>query len=101
MLYSAYCAVCHGPSGRGDGQIASALKTRPPDLTLIAARRKGTFPSDEVARIIDGGKPMKAHGDGDMPAWGEALAKSYDTLPVEERIRRLVAYLESIQVRAK
>jgi hypothetical protein len=43
---------------------------------------------------------MRGHGD-DMPAWGEALARSYDTLPVEERIRRLVAYLESIQIRAK
>lgn len=39
---------------------------------------------------------MKGHGD--MPVWGEALAKSGDQTPVDERVRRLVAYVESLQV---
>ena len=32
-LYGTYCAVCHGPTGRGDGQIASHFR-RMPDLWL-------------------------------------------------------------------
>ncbi len=99
-LYSSYCAFCHGPGGRGDGPIASTLKTRPADLTRIAARRKGQFPSDEVTRIIDGRKSLRAHGN-DMPVWGDALAKSFDTMPLDEKIKRLVVYLESIQARAE
>jgi hypothetical protein len=34
-----------------------------------------------------------------MPVWGDAFAKSGDVAQVDERIRRLVIYLESIQVK--
>ena len=34
-----------------------------------------------------------------MPIWGDAFAKSTDPMPVEEKIRRLVMYLQSIQVK--
>ena len=36
---------------------------------------------------------------GEMPVWGDAFAKTADTTPVDEKIRRLVRYLESIQVK--
>ena len=32
-LYGTYCALCHGATGQGDGQIAEHF-TRMPDLTL-------------------------------------------------------------------
>ena len=32
-LYGVYCAVCHGPTGQGDGQIAEHFR-RVPDLSL-------------------------------------------------------------------
>ena len=96
-IFEAYCATCHGTSGKGDGPLASALRTRPADLTLIATRNKGTFPADQVAQIIDGRKPVAGHGGGDMPAWGEVFTKSIDQTPVEEKIKRLVSYLASIQ----
>ena len=32
-LFSANCAVCHGPEGRGDGPASRALPTPPADLT--------------------------------------------------------------------
>ena len=97
--FSLYCATCHGQSAKGDGPMASVLNRRPADLTRIAARNGGTFPSDLVAKIIDGRSPAKGHGGGDMPIWGDAFAKSADPTPVADKIGRLVTYLESIQAK--
>ena len=98
--FSTYCASCHGSSAKGDGPIAALLTPRPPDLTRIAQRAGGEFPAERVARTIDGRSPAKGHGGGDMPVWGDAFAKSRaDGLSVEEKIRQLVQYLESIQVK--
>ena len=98
--FALYCASCHGTSATGDGPLASAMKKRPADLTQIAKRNGGTFPSDLVARTIDGRSPAKGHGGGDMPVWGDAFAKSTrDTATVEQKIQRIVRYLESMQVK--
>jgi mono/diheme cytochrome c family protein len=96
-IFENYCAACHGRAAKGDGPLADSLKIRPADLTAIAKRNGGTFPSDQVSKIIDGRNPVKGHGGGDMPIWGDAFAKSGDPMPVEERIRRLVVYLGSVQ----
>jgi mono/diheme cytochrome c family protein len=98
-IFGTYCAACHGTSAKGDGPLASSLKTPPANLTLIASRNGGTFSSDQVSRIIDGRSPVKGHGGGDMPVWGDAFGKSNDAMPVTEKIRRLVVYLESIQAK--
>lgn len=107
--FRANCASCHGWSGAGDGPVADVLTVRPPDLTRIAERNGGTFPADAVYKMIDGTDMPKAHGTKQMPVWGlwfvyEAIADSLqtgDTKPpvekVEERIKAMVAYLESIQ----
>lgn len=97
-IFENYCAACHGRAARGDGPLADSLKIRPADLTMIA-KRDGSFSTDQVARIIDGRKPVKGHGGGDMPIWGDAFAKSTDSMPVDEKIRRLVLYLQSIQAK--
>ena len=31
-LYATHCALCHGPSGRGDGPSAVGFATKPSDL---------------------------------------------------------------------
>jgi mono/diheme cytochrome c family protein len=99
-IFGLYCATCHGPAAKGDGPLAAMMTRRPADLTQIARRNGGTYPSEIVARTIDGRSPAKGHGGGDMPVWGDAFAKSKaDTTPVEEKINRLVAYLESIQAK--
>jgi len=98
-LFRLYCASCHGTSGKGDGPLAGSMKVQPSDLTEIAKRNGGMFPSEQVAQIIDGLKPVKGHGGGDMPVWGDAFSKSSDPTPVAERIGRLVKYLESIQAK--
>jgi len=77
--------------------MAQVLTKRPADLTRIAQRNGGRYPADIVAKIIDGRSPVKGHGGGEMPIWGDAFAKSADPEPASERIARLVAYLESIQ----
>ena len=100
-LYSTYCAVCHGPDAKGSGPLADSLKRRPADLTLLARNNKGSYDRDMVRRIIDGKNPVKGHGGGDMPVWGDAFERSVDAGPqaVQERLDALVDYLATLQVK--
>lgn len=76
------------------------LKLPPADLTMIAARRGGNYPAEEIYQIIDGRVSVAGHGSGDMPIWGPTL-KASETLnnekEVRESINNLVDYLKSIQ----
>jgi mono/diheme cytochrome c family protein len=101
-IYQHYCTACHGLSGKGDGPAASALVVRPADLTRIAARRGGVFPSGEIAKYIDGRFDVTAHGTREMPVWGEHLGAGIPEAGLAEAIIRgkvatLVEYLKSIQ----
>jgi mono/diheme cytochrome c family protein len=101
-VFRTYCASCHGPSGRGDGPVAEFLKRKPADLTRIAERNAGTFPAERVFQMIDGRQVVKAHGDSQMPVWGDAFAKSTtdsDERAVKAKIDSLVEYLASMQAR--
>jgi mono/diheme cytochrome c family protein len=103
-LYQQLCSSCHGVNGRGDGPVSSLIKIGVPDLTRIAARDGGEFPTEEVRRTIDGRWDRRAHGARDMPVWGWQLYDSAATNDAQERaqvdsmIERLVGYLRSIQV---
>ena len=99
-LYSTYCAVCHGTDAKGTGPLAQSLKRRPADLTLLAKNNHGTYDRDLVRRIIDGKNPVKGHGGGDMPVWGDAFERSVDAGPqaLQERLDALVEYLATRQV---
>ena len=95
-VYKTYCSSCHGPDAKGDGPLASSLRVRPPDLTLIGKRMGGTFSSDKVRRIIDGRDPVKGHGGADMPVWGDAFKSSrdgYSEQAVKARIDALTEHL--------
>ena len=101
-FYEQYCSACHGPDGRGTGDFANLLKTSPMDLTGIAERRGGDFPSLEIAEIIDGRKTLRAHGTAEMPIWGERLgelraAGQGSEVGVRGQIYLIVEYLRSIQ----
>jgi mono/diheme cytochrome c family protein len=101
-LFKTYCASCHGTSARGDGPLASALTRKPANLTEIAKRAKGEYPSELVFRIIDGRTKVAGHGGPDMPVWGDAFMRSrenMDEAAVRDRIQALVDYLETIQAR--
>lgn len=99
-LYVNYCASCHGPTAKGDGPTAAALTKKPADLTLIAKRNGGKYPTDLVFRTIDGRNPVLGHGGQDMPIWGNAFLRAEGGATIEQarsRIDALVAYLATIQ----
>ncbi len=101
-LYLDACAICHGAGGRGDGPIALELKTQPPDLTRIAARRGGEFNIAELREVIDGRIEVRAHGSREMPVWGERFGQQRNRGANREAqprtmTRRIVDYIESIQ----
>jgi len=104
-MYERLCSSCHGVSGHGDGPVASLIKIRVPDLTRIAQRDGGEFPTEDVRRAIDGRFDRQAHGARDMPVWGWQFYDSSSTDDAGERARvdsmidRLVGYLRSIQVK--
>ena len=100
-LFRFYCASCHGREGKGDGPIAPALVQPPADLTTIARRNGGRFPSDRVERFVTGDRePTLAHGPGTMPVWGPI----FQALDPQDRLNRIrianvVAFIESIQAK--
>jgi mono/diheme cytochrome c family protein len=101
-LFVTYCASCHGRTGRGDGPVAPSLRRRPPDLTGFSARNGGVFPAERVRQIVDG-RGIAAHGDREMPVWGDAFQVTTDGLrpaDVEARVAAVVRYLAAIQERA-
>ena len=98
-VYQAYCAVCHGSDGKGNGPAAATLKTWPADLTTIAKRNDGTVPTLHVAEKIEGEGVVTAHGSREMPLWGpvfRSLAHGHADSP-RVRMNNLLVYLESIQ----
>jgi len=103
-MYERLCSSCHGVSAHGDGPVASLIRIQVPDLTRIAYRDGGEFPTEDVRRTIDGRFDRPAHGARDMPVWGWQFYDSSSTDDAGERARvdsmidRLVGYLRSIQV---
>jgi mono/diheme cytochrome c family protein len=96
--FSAYCTVCHGVAGRGDGPAAKALSKPPADLTQIARKHDGKFPAAAVREVIIGETAPMAHGTRDMPMWGP-LFRSTDGNVAELRLKNLIDYLASIQAK--
>ncbi|MGH7894397.1 MAG: c-type cytochrome [Candidatus Binatia bacterium] len=100
-MYLRYCGACHGPGGKGDGIAGSFMRPKPPDLTQIAKQSGGTFPLKKVMRYVDGTDDVRAHGDPDMPVWGEVFRdQSGDATrraEVQGKLLLITEYLQSIQ----
>ncbi len=99
-LFRFYCATCHGRDAKGDGPTASALRTTPADLRVLARRNDGRFPRELVADYLAGRAAVPGHGSAEMPVWGPIFRglDGSDTRAVV-RIDNLVAYLESLQIK--
>jgi len=99
IIYQRYCGNCHGTGARGDGPLASELRTPPTDLTRLAVKNGGRFPFAAVTQAVDGRKSTRGHGAPDMPVWGEVFPKTSgtDSPSVESAVGRLTHYLWSIQ----
>lgn len=101
-MYLRYCGACHGESGKGDGVVSGFLRPRPTDLTQIAKKAGGAYSSPQVVQMIDGTKTVRAHGDADMPVWGEVF-RQRATTPLSQRVEiqgkllLIAEYLRSIQ----
>jgi mono/diheme cytochrome c family protein len=89
-MYSVYCSSCHGRDARG----VSA-----PDLTALAKRNDGQFPTLLVKETIRGEARVDAHGPKDMPAWGAAFRYlgSGSRLEIDVRINNLTEYIKTLQ----
>ncbi len=97
-LFHAYCATCHGVDAKGNGPAAAALKTKPPNLTVLSKNNRGVFPADRVRKTITGDDVVAAHGSREMPIWGPIFHQiEEDVDRGHVRVENLVKYLESIQ----
>ena len=101
LMYSSYCAPCHGADGRGNGPVAGALKTQPTDLTTLAKAHNGKYPDTHVVSVLQFGSTQPAHGSAQMPVWGPLLGKidNVRTQDTQLRITNLSHYLQSLQVK--
>lgn len=102
QAYVRYCGACHGPEGKGDGIAGTFMRAKPADLTQLAKQNGGTFPFMRVMETIDGRNTPRAHGEPQMPVWGEIFAEE----PTWEMARRsetraklaaITDYIKSIQ----
>ena len=99
-MFLAYCAVCHGVDGKGQGPVASALKRRPTDLTMLAQKNRGKFPGAEITKELKS-LAQAPHGSQEMPIWGTFFS---DLSPKSEaigtlRITNIVTYIRSLQAK--
>ena len=83
--YENLCAVCHGPTGKGDGQALRGIPVRPKSFADPVALRDVTdqalFEAIQKGGAGTGKSPL-------MPPFGDQLK--------EGQIRDLVAYLRSL-----
>ena len=99
--YKVYCGACHGPEGRGDGEMASSLVKPPTDLTGIA-KPSGDFSFWRVYDIIAGEVPVPGHDTFQMPLYAKRLRADENKpgfLPAHIRVLLLTHYIESLQER--
>ena len=101
QMYVSYCSPCHAVDGRGQGPVASALRTPPTDLTVISPNNHGKYPDSHIAAVLQNGVQIPSHGSAEMPVWGPILAKM-DQGNAQGRMLRisnLSRYLETMQVK--
>jgi mono/diheme cytochrome c family protein len=96
-MFGAYCSVCHGVDGTGNGPAAPALKKQPANLTQLKAKNGGKFPVLRVLGFIKGETAVSAHGTRDMPMWGTIFSRMGSDATVTVRLNSLISYIESLQ----
>lgn len=101
-LYMQYCGSCHGKDGKGNGPVSPHLKIKIPDLTVLKKNNKGIYPLDSVMSTIDGRRVVRAHGDRQMPVWGEAFSQElekekYTELTTLLKAKVIAEYIGTLQ----
>jgi len=49
------------------------MRVTVPNLRTLATRNDGAFPAEAVRAYIDGRESVAAHGDRQMPVWGDVF----------------------------
>lgn len=103
-MYTTYCAVCHGATGKGNGPAASVFTKPPTDLTRLATKNNGKYPAQHVYTVLKFGTSVPAHGNLEMPVWNtlfRSLDSTDETSDAVTRLRlnNLVEYIRSIQAK--
>jgi mono/diheme cytochrome c family protein len=101
-LYFNHCAACHGDDGEGTGPVAASMRVTMPNLRSLAQRNGGTFPVDAVRAYVDGRDILAAHGDRQMPIWGDVFRgadQDADDRTVRRRIAAIVDFISMLQYR--
>jgi mono/diheme cytochrome c family protein len=89
-LYLNYCAACHGDDAEGTGPVAASMRVAVPNLRTLAQRNGGVFPTDSITAYVDGRELKAAHGDRQMPIWGDVF-RGDDQATAKRTVRRRVA----------
>jgi mono/diheme cytochrome c family protein len=102
QAYLQYCASCHGKEGRANGPVSPYLKIKVPDLTVLKKNNKGLYPMAKVMSAIDGSRAVRAHGDREMPVWGEIFRKEAEPAKYTElisllKIKIIAEYVATLQ----
>jgi mono/diheme cytochrome c family protein len=101
-LFFNHCAACHGDAAEGGGPVAAAMRVTVPNLRTLATRNDGAFPAEAVRAYIDGRESVAAHGDRQMPVWGDVFRgpeQGTAERTVRRRIDALVQFIETLQYR--
>ena len=101
-LFFNHCAACHGDAAEGGGPVAAAMRVTVPNLRTLATRNDGAFPAEAVRAYIDGRESVAAHGDRQMPVWGDVFRgpeQGTSERTVRRRIDALVDFIETLQYR--
>jgi hypothetical protein len=65
-MFLSYCD--HGKDAKGNGPAATAMKTPPADLTILAHDNGGKYPASHVAAVIRGQATLASHGKRGLQA---------------------------------
>ncbi len=82
-------------------QRPAPSKVLPADLTMLAKKNGGKYPSERVASTIRGDVDVPAYGTREMPIWGNLfyhMSQGHQA-EVQLRIANLNRYIESLQVK--
>lgn len=85
LLYEMHCAVCHGPSGKGDGPGARVIRQPMRDFSNPSAMREVN--DRFLFEIVKKGSSQFGRSNA-MPSWGMKLS--------DEEIRAVVAHIRSL-----
>ena len=86
-IYEQYCALCHGPQGKGDGSLSANLDPKPRNHTDGAYMN--ALSDAHLLNIVSGGGGV-AGLSPIMPAWKDILSA--------QQIQDVVAFVRTLAV---